>query len=248
MDGIGTSISHTKALKYFKKAAKQDNIGAQHNYGKLLERNGKPYKAFKWFVRAAEKGNCRYSQHRLGELYLDGIGVENDDSTAFEWFQRAANQEYSEAQLALARMYFYGQGVSRSLKKSFEWALKAATSNENGRAQYETGLNYLKGCGVEPSTEEALKFLRKAADNEDADAQLLLSGRFHDGGFYEQAFKWYNMSAEKGNILSQYNIGVMYKKGIGVAQSYSKSAEWYEKGFYKLLLETDYLSGKDLDF
>src|SRR5690606_10862479 len=36
-------------------------------------------------------------------------------------------------------------------------------------------------------------------------------------------------SATKGDALAQYNLGVMYAKGQGVAQSYPKAVEWYSK-------------------
>jgi TPR repeat protein len=35
------------------------------------------------------------------------------------------------------------------------------------------------------------------------------------------------MAAEQGHLRAQYNLGVMYKNGHGVEQSYEKAAEYY---------------------
>jgi TPR repeat protein len=41
--------------------------------------------------------------------------------------------------------------------------------------------------------------------------------------------------AEKGNVVSMFNVGVAYSRGLGVEQSYAEAAVWYrraaEKGF-----------------
>ncbi|KAG0001360.1 hypothetical protein BGZ79_004763 [Entomortierella chlamydospora] len=34
---------------------------------------------------------------------------------------------------------------------------------------------------------------------------------------------------DQGHIKAQYNLGVLYEKGYGVPQDYSKAGEWYQK-------------------
>ena len=46
---------------------------------------------------------------------------------------------------------------------------------------------------------------------------------------YEEALKWYRKAAEKGNATAQYNAGVLYENGKGVAQDYAEAARWYRK-------------------
>ena len=51
------------------------------------------------------------AQYNLGVLYRDGQGVFQDDGEAVTWFRRAAEQDYANAQGALAVMYAQGTGV-----------------------------------------------------------------------------------------------------------------------------------------
>ena len=39
--------------------------------------------------------------------------------------------------------------------------------------------------------------------------------------------KWYTLSAEKGNKVAQYNLGVMYSFGLGVVPDYKTALNWY---------------------
>ena len=61
----------------------------------------------------AEKGDPA-AQYLLGTLYVEGKGVERDDTTAFTWFQRAANQGDARAQYNLGASYVEGAGVQKS--------------------------------------------------------------------------------------------------------------------------------------
>ena len=36
-------------------------------------------------------------------------------------------------------------------------------------------------------------------------------------------------AADQGNAKAQYNLGVMYDKGTGVAQDYKEAIKWYQK-------------------
>ena len=44
---------------------------------------------------------------------------------------------------------------------------------------------------------------------------------------YKKALKWYTLSAEQGNKVAQYNLGVMYSFGLGVIPDYKTALKWY---------------------
>ena len=48
-------------------------------------------------------------------------------------------------------------------------------------------------------------------------------------GDNETAFKKYRVLAERGYAPAQYNLGVMYQKGVGVPQNFSAAAKWVRK-------------------
>ncbi|MBM3522441.1 MAG: SEL1-like repeat protein, partial [Alphaproteobacteria bacterium] len=59
------------------------------------------------------------------------------------------------------------------------------------------------------------------------------AGPFEDGleaasrGDYAEALKLWRPLAEQGNAYAQYNLGVMYDNGWGVAQDYAEAERWY---------------------
>ena len=48
-------------------------------------------------------------------------------------------------------------------------------------------------------------------------------------GDYVTALREWRPLAEQGHAKAQFNLGVMYKKGMGVAQDYSQAAKWYRR-------------------
>jgi len=53
------------------------------------------------------------AQWNLGELYLNGDGVEQDYSKAHEWFVKSAEQGNSNAQCSVVELYDMGYGDTR---------------------------------------------------------------------------------------------------------------------------------------
>jgi TPR repeat protein len=48
-------------------------------------------------------------------------------------------------------------------------------------------------------------------------------------GDYATAIREWRPLAEQGDAKAQYNLGVMYKKGMGVAQDYGQAVKWYRR-------------------
>ncbi|MDY6375742.1 MAG: sel1 repeat family protein, partial [Succinivibrionaceae bacterium] len=46
---------------------------------------------------------------------------------------------------------------------------------------------------------------------------------------YAEALKWYKKSAEKGCMLAQTAIGLMYMEGRGVRQDLKEARTWLER-------------------
>ena len=44
---------------------------------------------------------------------------------------------------------------------------------------------------------------------------------------YKEAVKWYRLAADQGDASAQFNLGVMYDNGQGVAQDYKEAVKWY---------------------
>ena len=60
---------------------------------------------------------------------------------------------------------------------------------------------------------------------------------------YERALTFYTKSAQQGDPISQYNLGVMYKDGKGVNKDIGEAIFWLEKASNQGFLEAQYLTG-----
>ena len=105
----------------------------------------------------AEQGDA-VAQYRLGTLYAEGKGVEQDDAIAFMWMQRAANQGDADAQYGVGASYIGGLGVEKNEAEAARWFQRAANQGMV-YAQFNLGLLYASGTGVPQDNVEALKWL-----------------------------------------------------------------------------------------
>lgn len=81
-----------------------------------------------WFEQSAYKGD-KDAQYQLGNLYLQGLGVQNDLKKAFYWYEKASLQEHAQSQHNVGLFYMQGEVVERNKDKALFWFRKAA---ENG--------------------------------------------------------------------------------------------------------------------
>jgi TPR repeat protein len=78
------------------------------------------------YIKATENGDP-YCQNYLGVFYRDGYytrrGYNNgvDSGEAFKWFQKAADQNYTEAQYNIAQLYENGEGVVENKYTALHW-------------------------------------------------------------------------------------------------------------------------------
>ncbi len=74
--------------------------------------------------------------------------------------------------------------------------------------------------------------------------------KFYESRDYARAIKSLRKAAEQGHAAAQYNLGLMYRKGQGVAKDYRQAAFWYEKaaarenGFAQFDLAAMYAEGQ----
>ena len=99
-------------------------------------------------------------------------------------------------------------------------------------AQYNLGVMYYEGQGVEQNFKDAAKWFRKAAEQENAIAQINLGLMYLRGkGVPEdlkEAAKWFRKAAEQGNAMAQHSLGFMYGKGDGVLQDDVTAYAWWD--------------------
>lgn len=124
---------------------------------------------------AGESGDPA-AQFELGNRYLNGIGVAQDNFEALRWFTLAAEQENPNAQYNIAVMYLNGIGVIKDPQQAINWFLRAA-DNGDPPSQFTLGVALFNGqLGVPQNTAEAYKWftLAGAAGHQAAAANAVL--------------------------------------------------------------------------
>ena len=110
-------------------------------------------------------------------------------------------------------------------------ALKKSAEQGDAKAQYNLGVCYYNGNGVEKDYQEAVKWWRKAAEQGDAKAQYNLGVCYSNGDGvekdYQEAVKWYRKAAEQGIAVAQFNLGLCYDYGNGIPRNKIEAYIWY---------------------
>jgi hypothetical protein len=202
------------------------NSAANPDYRQAVEdfNAGRFAAAAAGFERAAGQGHAD-AQYLLSTMYDAGQGVAPDAGAAALWEGRAAEQGHTYAQ-ANASFRCYSAG---DLAGALGWCRRAAEARL-AWAQYNLGLMYRKGEGVERDDAEAAYWYRLAAAQGYVDAQVKLGGMFYFGlgvrRDYREAAVWFRKAAEQGDAEAQFQLGCLYETGLGVEQDYTEYRRW----------------------
>ncbi|GBB92337.1 hypothetical protein RclHR1_00020040 [Rhizophagus clarus] len=176
----------------------------------------------------------------LGFLYYNGLIVENDDNEAFRLFLRASEDHYPIAQVYLSKCYHDGKGTEIDNTFAITYLCNGIENNnaceqlddvyENKFAQYNLGLRYKDGNGVNKDEVKAFEWLKKSAEQDYKHAQCKL-GSFYEKGIgteknIEKAIYWYRKAAENGSKHAIYNLSLCYQ--------YINNVEIYENKSFEL--------------
>jgi len=92
-------------------------------------------------------------------------------------------------------------------------------------------LLYHSGEGIPKNDAEAVRWLRKAADQGNDTAQNNLGAAYLEGqGIAKdetEAVKWFRKAAEQNNEVAQRNLGVAYANGTGVSKDAIQADMWF---------------------
>src|SRR5256886_20861 len=110
--------------------------------------------------------------------------------------------------------------------------IRAGADKGDAKAQYELGRAFFSGTlGVAKDEAEAVKWFRKAAEQNVADAQDSVGVCYANGqGVAKddaEAVKWFRKAAEQNVADAQYNLGVCYDSGEGVVKDEVEAYKWW---------------------
>jgi len=116
-----------------------------------------------YIQKSAEMGYVR-AQAALGEDYLNGHGVPQDQKLSFYWLNLAAEQHSRAAQDLMGEFYEAGQVVPRDEARAVEY-YKLSAAQRYGPGERDLGLDYEFGRGTVHSRAQAIDYLKRAAQD-----------------------------------------------------------------------------------
>ena len=157
-------------------------------------------RALRNYMAAAEKGHAP-AMTRIGEYYLNGIGVAEDAAEAFRWFEKAAEQNEPKALYYLGLAYIDGKGVERNLETGFDYVHRSAMAGlPEGQVMLATC--YMDGIGTAEDPELGFAWYRRAAEQGNADGAFFTASCYMIGAGVgpdmEKACEWFDVAAEGG--------------------------------------------------
>ena len=161
--GNGVEKDQEEAIKWLILAAEsgvpkiQYDLGIRYFYGYGIEKNYS--EAAKWWRSSANAGIAD-SQYNLGLMKYRGIGIPKDKEEAKLLVEKAATQGHDKAQHRLAMIYALDE---KDFETGLIWLKKSAKQN-NVEAQYNLGIFFEKGYGLQKDLNKAKEWYRLAAD------------------------------------------------------------------------------------
>jgi uncharacterized protein len=239
-DGIGRNSA--EALKWYTYAANQGDMYAQYALGYMHLGLGKEAAA----KAAAAKQTLDLETDKTtakakdAQQVMDAATSDKEQSMqqGLEWFRRAAEQGHAAAQLAIARMYENGDGgPDKGVDDAVIWYLHAAEAGK-GEAMRRLGLLYQgeitdwKGNHLPQDYKQALKWLKKAAEEKDDRVAMLELGKMYAEGRgvnsdSQRGCKWYEYAGETGNPEGMMLVANCYKEGIGFPKDLRLAYKWF---------------------
>ncbi len=163
------------------------------------------------------------------------------------WSAEESDLDRQQAELQAA-YDAYEIGLDAARSGDYDTALREfRQAAEDGLdvAQYNLGILYFTGRGVEEDAEQALSWLTKAAEQGHTTAQfnvgvMYFNGQGVNAGWQSvwplslltrsrnraRAAEWYEQAASSGHAEAQYYLATMYQDGLGVEQDPVQAHFW----------------------
>ncbi|PHZ15732.1 HCP-like protein [Rhizopus microsporus ATCC 52813] len=222
-------------IKHPGKLNHKDPADNLFDVAKYCFKMGEYGKARTWYEMAAEKGSAS-AAYEVAQMYMYGIGVEQDYDEAKKRYETAASIGSVDAVYAIGLMYNYDCGVEQNYQKAIEYYQQAGNKG-SAMALYRIAEIYFYGDGVERDDQKTLEYLNRASKMGLPCAIELTGYMYAYGRGVEQndskALSCYYKAAREGCAWGMISLGNMYYDGTFVCQDYEEAMEWYQKAIDK---------------
>jgi TPR repeat protein len=238
--------------KYLKQAAEKNLPEAQAYLSQLYVYMEEYAQAMVW-ARKAAQASSQEAYSILGNMYLNGLGVESNPYEALTWYEKAAEKGDADAQNIVGNLYSDKEANLLDLDKAFKYYQMSATQSHL-YGMFNFGLCYASGDGCEIDMLKAYKWIEKSAQegcpeaeewlinnyleekpadkklsNMTPDEEIDYANSISDDSRGAECVAIYRKHANNGHVRGQHNLAWCYHVGFGVKQNYQQAASWYKK-------------------
>jgi TPR repeat protein len=262
--GEGVALNYSEAIKWYKMAADKNNAGAMYQLGNILLSDtgkiGDVAGALTWYEKAAslEYDFEEDKMLSIAKIYAEGAeDVSVNKLKAMEWYEKAAQNNNTDAQNQLAAMYYNGaESIEVDYGNAFKWTGKAAASGD-AVACYNMGHFYEQGLGTDKDLTKAAYCFERAAEYGLAEAQVITGNYYAKGVVFPKsdaaALYWYERAFEQSPMLNETLATEVTKRVLGETVAlpfntgYLKEHALKGKQEVQLLLAYKYASGSGVE-
>lgn len=240
--GAGVISNKEKMVQYYEKSFSEGDYWSAYKLANYFY-NGNDYtKAYDMFLKCASNENENRSNafYMLGKMQENGEGTERNTTQAIQSYKKSV--QYSskldcDARTALVRLGETIEKISdfKDADKTMLIGMGSAKDLFNTGYEYENGLNKRF-----VSLPKAYAYYKAAADKDYTKAFLKMGEIFiskyypfndkaKSDKYYQKAFKVYSQKTNS-DAEACYEIGNMYKNGLGIEQDMEKAKFYFKNG------------------
>merc|ERR1719245_200539 len=168
------------------------------------------------------------SIHFYNLILLQGRGVGKDYKKAFDYFKKAAEQNWVDGQLQLGNMYYEGLGVATDYKMAVKY-FNLASQSGHVLAFYNLADMHATGTGMLRSCRFAVELFKNVAERGKWGEIMMEAHSDYRRGKTEEAVVKYQLLAELGYEVAQSNVAYLFDRkeaGLGTGNLYQISELW----------------------
>ena len=235
-------VDFRKAAELFLQSADRGNHQGLYNYARLMELGlgveKDELEAVRIYRQLLDVSNNGYAQYRYARMLHNGIGVPEDIEEASKWYLRAIEQNVQEAKQNYGVLLFTKYHKWAEAVKYIDQGVNS--SDKSASAQYNFAQILIQGMGVPQNRSRAEELLSSASETfipaMVAYAQILQARDNKTEETLEQIVELYKGAADtdkpelyrKPVATAQYQLGLIYRDGIGVDKDEAMSTHYLE--------------------
>lgn len=238
--GISNSV---EGNAWVRKAADEGYIAAMNHCGGEELESLNRVESYKWFLKAATKGDWT-SMYNLASILYSGVdGIERNLPAARKWLEKVADKGSDEAMILLASLYlfeYYNNNIKIKLKNDYKEKAFVILESLFNKGYFNNFLDFdiiLESKNKKDKLYiEHSKIIKKnrfyfiTSEDNKIDSMYQLARLYTFKNKYTEAFKLFLAAAKSNHVRSMHIVGLIYEFGFGndLKPDYEKAFEWYK--------------------